>query len=178
MKKRITKDQYYMNITREVAGRTPCFRAHHGAIIVSDDQIIATGYNGAPRKTKDCYERGNCLRSELKIPSGQRYELCRSVHSEQNALINAARAGVSVLGGTLFLYSKIFDKDGNEKIINAYPCFICKKMLVNSGIKNVKCNQEDGSIKEYFIEDWVKDWQENDLIDDVEQYGTKIIKNK
>ncbi len=162
-----------MDITREVAGRAPCFRAHHGAIIVRDDQIISTGYNGAPRKTKDCYERDNCLRQELNIPSGQRYELCRSVHSEQNALINAARAGVSVLGGTLFLYSKVFDKSGDEKMINAYPCFICKKMLVNSGIKNVKCNQADGSIKEYSIDDWTKDWQEKDLVDDMEQYGVK-----
>jgi len=177
MPQRISKEQYYMNITREVSSRAPCFRAHHGAIIVREDQIISTGYNGAPRGTKDCYERNNCLRRELNIPSGQRYELCRSVHSEQNALINAARAGVSVLGSTLFLYSTVLDDNGNKKEIDSYPCFICKKMLVNSGIKNIKCNQADGTIKEYFIENWAKDWQENDLIDDMEQYGVKTIKD-
>lgn len=176
MPQRISKDQYYMNIAREVAARTPCFRAHHGAVVVCEDQIISTGYNGAPRGTKDCYERNNCLRQKLNIPSGQRYELCRSVHSEQNAIINAARAGVSLLGAKIYIYTKTFDKDGNENIVNAYPCFICKKMIVNAGIEKIICNQKDGSFKEYKIKDWVNDWQKNDLIDDIEQYGVKAFK--
>ena len=177
MPKRISKDQYYINIAREVASRSTCFRARHGAVIIKDDQIIATGYVGAPRKTKDCFERGNCLRREMNIPSGQRYELCRSVHSEQNAIINSARSGVSLMGAKMYLYSAKLDNDGNEIAINAYPCFICKKMIVNSGISELVSRQEDASIKIFNVEDWIKDWQEKDLIDDMEQYGTKTIKN-
>ena len=94
---KISKDEYYLNIAREVALKSTCYRANIGCLIVKDDQIIATGYIGAPRKTKDCFEHGNCLRTMLGLPHGQRYELCRSVHAEQNAIINAARAGVSLL---------------------------------------------------------------------------------
>lgn len=177
MTKRISKDQYYINLAKEASARSTCFRAKHGAIVVKDDQIVSTGYTGAPRKTKDCFERGNCLRRELGVPSGQRYELCRSVHSEQNALINAARSGANLFRGTMYLYSVKLDEDGNETIINALPCFICKKMIVNSGLENIICHQSDGSLKEYQISDWVKDWQEKDLIDDMEQYGVKTVKS-
>lgn len=178
MPKRISKDEYYMNIAREAAMRSTCFRARHGAVIIKDDQIISTGYVGAPRGTKDCFERNNCLRRELGIPSGQRYELCRSVHSEQNAIINASRAGVSVLGGKMYLYSVKLDDEGKEKFIDSYPCFICKKMIVNAGIKELVSRRSDGKLKTYAIEDWTKDWQKNDLIDDMDQYGVKTIKNK
>jgi dCMP deaminase len=178
MPKRISKQQYYMNIAREVSKQCSCFRARHGAVIVKDDQIIATGYIGAPRKTKDCLERNNCLRRELGIPSGQRYELCRSVHAEQNAIINAARAGVSILGARLFLYSVKLDEEGEETIIDALPCFICKKLIVNSGMEEVVSMRADSSMKTYQVADWVADWQENDLLDDMEQYGLKTIKEK
>lgn len=174
--KRISKKQHYMNIAREVAARTSCFRARHGVIIVKDDQIISTGYVGAPRKTKDCFERNNCLRRELNIPSGQRYELCRSVHAEQNAIINAARSGVSLYGADMYLFSEKLDENGKAEVINAYPCFICKKMIVNAGIKKMISNQKNNSLKEYKISDWIKDWQKNDLIDDMEQYGIKTVK--
>ena len=133
--KRISKKQHYMNITREVSSRCSCFRARHGAVIVKDDQIISTGYIGAPRKTKDCFERNNCLRSELGILSGQRYEMCRSVHAEQNAIINAARSGVSLYEADIYLYSEKLDENGKAEIINAYPCFICKKMILMRGLK-------------------------------------------
>jgi len=176
---RISKDQYYINIAKEVAQRGTCFRAKHGAVIVCNDQIVATGYVGAPRKTKDCLERGNCLRTELNIPSGQRYELCRSVHSEQNAIINATRSGASLLDGTLYLYSCKIIEGAEDELINALPCFICKKMIINSGIKTMVCMQKDGSIKKYEIENWIKDWQENDLIDDKDKYDAAYaIKNK
>src|SRR5512136_549287 len=102
--KRITKDEYYLGIAREVATRSTCFRRSIGAIIVRDDQIISTGYVGAPRKTRDSLQHGFCLRDRLGIPHGERYELCRSVHAEQNAIINAARAGVSLLGGDMYIY--------------------------------------------------------------------------
>ena len=167
-----------MNIAREVAVRSTCFRARHGTVIVKDDQIISTGYVGAPRKTKDCFERNNCLRRDLSIPSGQRYELCRSVHSEQNAIINAARIGANVLGAKMYLYSVKLDERGQEIPVDAYPCFICKKIIVNAGIKELVSRQKDGILITYVIDDWVKDWQEKDLLDDMEQYGIKNLLSK
>ena len=133
-----------------------------------DDQIIATGYVGAPRKTKDCIERGECLRDKLKIPHGERYELCRSVHAEMNAIINAARAGVSLLGGTIYIY--IEDRNGNP--VEAFPCFICKKMIINAGLNRVVCStKKKGVGKIYYVEDWVEDWRRKDIIDDEKKYG-------
>lgn len=168
---RLSKDEYYINIAKEVAMRSTCFRGWHGAIIVKDDQIISTGYVGAPRKTKDCFERNNCLRDKLNIPHGQQYELCRSVHAEQNAIINAARAGVSLLGAKMYIYSMILDQNMEAHIINAAPCFICKKMIINAGITEVIAIQKDNTLKISKVEDWIKDWQERDLIDDKDQYG-------
>lgn len=156
------KDRYYLNIAQEVAERSTCFRNKGGAIIVREDQIVATGYIGAPRKTKDCLERDNCLRSELNIPSGQKYELCRSVHAEMNAIINAARAGVSLLGGDMYLFCK--DRD-------SFPCFMCKKMIINAGIKRFICSTKEGEVKTFSVDDWIKGWQEKDILDDREQYG-------
>ena len=93
------KDQYYLDIAKVVSARSTCLKVLMGAIIVKEDQIIATGYVGSPRHTKSSIEHKVCLRQQLNIPSGTQYELCRSVHAEQNAIINAARAGVSLLGG-------------------------------------------------------------------------------
>ena len=168
---RMSKEQYYLNIAKQVAQRSTCFRIKFGAIIVRDDQIIATGYAGAPRKTKDCFERGNCLRNKLNIPHGERYELCRSVHAEQNAIINSARAGVSLLGGDMF----IFGEDPQGKVIDALPCFICKKMLINAGLNQVICSTKDGNFRIFKVQDWVKDWQEKDIIDDQQRYGKDTL---
>lgn len=155
------------------AKKAECFRRFSAAIIVRDGQIVATGYTGAPRKTLGCFERKNCLRNELKIPSGQRYELCRSVHAEQNAIINAARAGVSLLNGDMYIYAYSFEK---KKPINAFPCFICKKMIINAGINRVICSKKDGNFDVHNVEDWVKEWQnpEKDIIDDKHQYGEPV----
>ncbi len=166
--KRKSKHEYYLGIAKEVAERSTCFRRSIGAIIIRDDQIISTGYVGAPRKTKDSFEHGSCLRDKLNIPHGQRYELCRSVHAEQNAIINAARAGVSLLGGDMYIYGKIY---GKGTPIDAFPCFICKKMIINAGIERVICSTADGKMKMFRIKDWIKDWQEGDIIDDEHQYG-------
>lgn len=165
---RHSKDLYYLGIAREVSTRSTCFRRAIGAIIVRDDQIISTGYVGAPRKTKDSLQHGFCLRDRLGIPHGQRYELCRSVHAEQNALINAARSGVSLLGGDMYIYGS--DTAG-EKPIDAFPCFICKKMLINAGLTRVVCSTSDGGSKIFLIEDWIRDWRERDILDDEHQYG-------
>lgn len=167
-RKRISKHEYYLGIAREVARRSTCFRRSIGAIIIRDDQIISTGYVGAPRKTRDSFEHGSCLRDKLKIPHGQRYELCRSVHAEQNAIINAARAGVSLLGGDMYIFGSVY---GEETPIDAFPCFICKKMIINCGIRRVICSTKDGGMTIFQIEDWIRDWQERDIIDDEQRYG-------
>lgn len=165
---RISKHEYYLGIAKEVARRSTCFRRAIGAIIIRDDQIISTGYVGAPRKTTDSLEHGFCLRDKLKIPHGHRYELCRSVHAEQNAIINAARAGVSLLGGDMYIYGSV---SGEDKPIDAIPCFICKKMIINSGLNRVIGSTADGKFHVSKILDWIKDWQQNDIIDDQKQYG-------
>jgi len=171
--KRTSKHKYYLDIAREVSQRSTCYRRAIGAVIIRDDQIISTGYVGAPRKTKDCFEHGNCLRDKMNIPHGQRYELCRSVHAEQNAIINAARAGVSLLGGDMYIYGSIFNKDSP---IDAFPCFICKKMIINTGLKQIICSTSEGKMKIFKTADWIKDWQKHDIVDDRHQYGQAIKK--
>jgi len=166
--KRVTKDDYYLGIAREVARRGTCFRRAIGAIIVRDDQIISTGYVGAPRKTRDSLEHGFCLRDSLDIPHGQRYELCRSVHAEQNAIINAARAGVSLLGGDMYIHGAVA---AGGAPIDAFPCFICKKMLINAGLERVVCSTAGGGKRVFRIDGWIRDWRKRDIIDDRDQYG-------
>jgi dCMP deaminase len=174
--KRISKDYYYLRIARTVRERAVCIRKAFGAVIVKNDQIIATGYTGAPRKTPDCFQRGFCLRQKLNIPSGQQYELCRSVHAEQNAIINAARAGVSLLEGDLYTFGSVTK---TEEIIDAPPCMICKKMVINAGLKRVICSVHPQKtyknlgifdFKVYYVEDWIKFWQDHDITEDPDVY--------
>ena len=166
---RISKEEYYLGIAREVSRRGTCFRRSIGALIVRDDQIISTGYVGAPRKTRDSVDHGFCLRDRLGIPHGQRYELCRSVHAEQNAIINAARAGVSLLGGDMYIFGSAPETGA---VINAFPCFICKKMIINAGLVRVVCSNAEGPHAVFLIDDWAKAWREGDILDDTHQYGT------
>jgi dCMP deaminase len=168
--KRPEKDRYYLNIAKEVASRARCFRSHFGAIIVLNDQIVSTGYVGAPRKTKDCIDRGHCLRDVMKIPSGHRYEICRSVHSEQNCIINAARAGVSVFGGDMYMVG-LKVSSGVKEPIDSNPCFICKKTIMNAGLKRVISSTSDGGYKIYHIDDWINEWKIKDMIDDKDVYN-------
>lgn len=151
MTKRPEKTEYYLNIAREVCQRSTCLRRRFGAVILKNDQIISTGYVGAPRGAPNCIDIGKCPREEAKIPAGERYELCRSVHAEANAIINAARAGVSVIGGTLYLYGENVKDD---KIAEAKPCKMCKRMIINAGIEQVVVKTPDGK-KTYSIEEWV-----------------------
>lgn len=168
--KKISWEKYYLGIAKEVAKKSKCFRVKIGAVIVRDNQIISTGYIGAPRKTRDCFERGFCLRDELGIPHGQRYELCRSVHAEQNTIINAARAGVSLLGGTIYIWA--IDRKKN-KLVNAFPCFMCKKEIINAEFEKVVCSTEDGGFEIFDVELWKGEWsiEHKDIIDDKHQYG-------
>lgn len=169
---RPSKDEYYLDLARSVCRRSTCTKVEMGAVIIRDDQVVATGYSGAPRGTKSSIEHRFCLRKKLGIPSGHRYEICRSVHAEQNAIINAARAGTSLLGGDIYIYGKYRGLEGEEPL-DAFPCFICKKMLINCGLERVIVSLKDGGYKVFQIEDWVREWRKNDIIDDKYQYGEK-----
>ena len=116
-------DEYFMEMAELTAKRSSCLRRNVGAVIVKDKRAIATGYNGAPMGLAHCEEKGGCLRQQLGVPSGQRHELCRALHAEQNAIIQAASMGHAIEGGTIY--------------ITHQPCVICAKMIVNAGIKRI-----------------------------------------
>ncbi len=172
MYKKISKDEYYLKIAETVAIKSNCLSTAIGCVIVKNDEIISTGYVGAPRKTMDCTELGYCIRRRENVKSGTGYERCRSVHAEMNAIINSARSGTSLFDGDMFLFAS--RKDGDNLItINAYPCLLCKKMIINSGIKRFVGNNEKGVPRVYFISDWVHDWKTlEDLANDKDQYYT------
>jgi dCMP deaminase len=149
---RITKPQYYLNIAKEVARRSTCLRRHYGAVIVNNDQIVSTGYAGAPRHTANCTEIGTCIRIKLGVPKGEHYEWCRAVHAEQNAIIHAPR--FDMMGATLYLVGVA--PDNGAVIEGAEPCRICKRMIINAGIKDVFIETAPGRFKIQLVEDWVK----------------------
>jgi len=120
--KRPSWDEYFMDIARLVAKRSTCLRRQVGAVVIKDKNILTTGYNGTPSGITHCSETG-CLREKLAVPSGQRHELCRGLHAEQNAIIQAAKHGINIQGGTLFCTHS--------------PCIICSKMIINSGIQRI-----------------------------------------
>jgi dCMP deaminase len=151
--KRPSKTEYYLNIAMEVSKRATCIRRRWGAIIVKNDQIISSGYVGAPRGTPNCLDLDYCPREKAGIPAGERYELCRSVHAEMNAIINAARAGVSLLGGTMYLYG---ENVKDNSIADAKPCKLCRRVIINAGIKKVVAKTKDG-YKEFNVDDWAKE---------------------
>ena len=140
MKPRPSKVDYYLNIALDVSARGTCLRRNFGAVIVKDDAIVSTGYTGAPRGLPNCSDLGVCERDRQGIPSGERYELCRSVHAEMNAIINAGRD--KTLGATLYLAG--FDVKSGA-VIDAEPCFLCKRIILNAGIFKVICRNQDGS---------------------------------
>jgi dCMP deaminase len=147
------KTNYYLDIADAVLGRGTCLRRNFGAIIVSNDQIVSTGYSGAPRGRHNCSDTGQCIRQDLNIPRGERFEMCRSVHAEANAIIHAARS--DMLGGTLYLVGR---EVGSGQIVeNANSCSMCKRMIINAGIKNVIVrNSEDTYINIAVYGDWVE----------------------
>ena len=116
-------DEYFMEMAELTAKRSTCLRRHVGAVIVKDKHIIATGYNGAPRGVAHCSDIGGCLREEMHVPSGERHELCRALHAEQNAIIQAATLGQSIEEGDIYITNQ--------------PCVICAKMIINAGIKRI-----------------------------------------
>lgn len=120
---RITWDEYFMKMAELVATRSTCLRRQIGAVIVKDRRVIATGYNGAPKGLPHCEEAGGCLREQMDVPSGERHELCRALHAEQNAIIQAATLAQSVEDGTIYITNQ--------------PCVICAKMIINAGIRRI-----------------------------------------
>ena len=116
-------DEYFMGMAELTAERSTCLRRHVGAVIVKDKHIVATGYNGAPRGLAHCGDLGGCLREKLGVPSGERHELCRALHAEQNAIIQAATLGISIEGASIY--------------ITHQPCVICAKMIINAGIDKI-----------------------------------------
>lgn len=151
---RTDKINYYLDIAETVLERGTCLRRNFGAIIVKNDQIISTGYVGAPRGRKNCIDLGVCVRENLKVPRGERYELCRSVHAEQNAIIHASRD--DMIGSTLYLVGK--DAKTGEYVENASACSMCKRMIINAGIEQVIIRNN----KTYYTVVNVSDWVFND----------------
>ena len=150
---RPTKREHFFNRAKVVAERSTCLRRRVGAIIVNKDGVeLSSGYSVAPRNMKHCTDIGECLRMDLKIPSGQHYELCRSVHAEQNAIINAARTGASIVGGEMYISSEKLegaysDEEEERKIYG--PCIICKKEIINAGLTAVHMKEEGIGEKSY-----------------------------
>ena len=151
MDERRDKDNYYLDIADSVSQRATCLRRKYGAIIVLNDEIIATGYNGAPRGRKNCPDIGECLRDALKIPSGERYELCRSVHAEANAIISAARR--DMMGAVLYLTGR--NAKTNEYLSDTSCCAMCRRLVINSGIVKTICRVSKHEFVEYQTRDLV-----------------------
>ena len=150
---RTNKQNYYLDIADAVLERSTCLRRKYGAIIVRNDEIISTGYNGAPRGRKNCSDLGGCMREKLGIPSGERYELCRSVHAEANAIISAARR--DMLDATLYLAGR--DAKTNEILPDTTSCSMCRRMIINSGINKIVCRTGEGEFKVTHVRDWIFD---------------------
>ena len=150
---RIDKDNYYLDIAEKVLERGTCLRRNFGAIIVNHDEIISTGYVGAPRGRKNCCDLKYCMREKLQIPRGERYELCRSVHAEQNAIISARRK--DMLGATLYLVG--INYDDYSYVENARPCALCKRMIINAGIKQVIVRDSKTEYTVIDVSDFIRD---------------------
>ena len=151
---RVDKVNYYLDIAEAIAERGTCLRNNYGSVIVKNDEIISTGYTGSPRGRKNCIDLGYCTRGNKTDLKGAGYELCRSVHSEQNAIISAKRG--DMIGATLYLVG--INKRNGEYKENNKPCTLCKRMIINAGIEKVIMRDNK---KDYRVE-YTKDWIEND----------------
>ena len=154
MDNRTSKQNYYLDIADSVLERSTCLRRKYGAIIVRNDEIISTGYHGAPRGRRKCSDLGRCTRETLRIPSGERYELCRSVHAEANAIISASRR--DMIGASIYLVGR--DARTGELLHDAMSCSMCKRQIINAGIDRVIIRTGETE----YITIPVSDWVEND----------------
>jgi dCMP deaminase len=154
------KDTYYLGIAKAISARSPCLRRQFGAIIVVGDAIVSTGYNGPARGVNNCSL--GCLKDKMKAPSYSAYDWCPGVHAEENAVVNAARSGVSVLGGTIYVVG--ITPDGKETV--SKPCNRCSRIIINAGIKKVVTIDGPGKVLVYNPEDWAKEdtkWYETNM---------------
>ena len=150
---RVTKQNYYLDIAQTVSERSTCLRKRYGAIIVKNDSIISTGYNGAPRGRKNCSDLGHCMRNKLGVPRGERYELCRSVHAEANAIIAAPRD--QMLDATLYMVC--INSETGELETGTCSCMMCKRMVINAGISKVVVRDTRNDYREINVNDWIED---------------------
>ena len=149
---RVSKHNYYLDIAQTVSERATCLRRRFGAVIVKNDTIISTGYNGAPRGRKNCTDICSCVRENLNIPRGERYELCRSVHAEANAIIAASRE--NMLGSILYMCCTD-PKDGNV-VGSICSCAMCKRMIINAGIEQVITREDSEKYTVHNVSDWIE----------------------
>lgn len=161
---RIDKINYYLDIAETVLKRSTCIRRQFGAVIVKNDEIISTGYNGSPRGRKNCSDIGLCIRSKLNIPRGERYELCRSVHAEQNAIISASRN--ELIGSTIYLACH----DAITQILdgNVEPCSMCRRFIINAGIDKVIIRTTSTDFKIINVNDWIIN---DESLEGINEYG-------
>lgn len=151
MRERRDKVNYYLDLAESVSQRGTCLRRNYGAVIVKNDEVISTGYVGAPRGRKNCNDIGTCIREEMKIPRGERYELCRSVHAEANAIISASRD--KMIGSSMYLAG--IDARTGAYISNSNSCSMCKRMIINAGIEKVYVRDDKNSYREVIVQDWI-----------------------
>jgi len=151
MSDRVSKNNYYLDIAQTVAERGTCLRRHFGAIIVKNDVIISTGYNGSPRGRENCSDLNFCVRENLNIPRGERYELCRSVHAEANAIIAASRE--QMLESTLYMVC--VDPKTKEVVSGTNSCSMCKRLIINAGISNVVVRDTENEYRIINVRDWI-----------------------
>jgi len=151
MDNRTNKELYYLDIADSVLRRSTCLRRKYGAIIVRNDEIISTGYNGAPRGRRNCSDMDFCLRDHLEVPSGERYELCRSVHAEANAIISAPRK--DMMGAILYLSGR--NAKTNEFLDDTTPCAMCRRLIINAGISTVVARISEDTFIKTNVRDWV-----------------------
>lgn len=155
MERRIDKINYYLDIAETVLSRSTCIRRAFGAVIVKNDEIVSTGYNGAPRGRENCTDTNNCMRLAMDIPRGQRYELCCSVHAEANAIISASRA--DMIDSSLFLVG--IERNTKNYVQNAECCAMCKRLVINAGIKEVYCRLNTEEYIRFDVKnDWIDNW--------------------
>lgn len=146
------KMNYYLDIAQTVCERGTCLRRIFGAIIVNNDEIISTGYNGAPRGRQNCIDLGVCRREKHNIPRGERYEMCRSVHAEANCIISAERS--DMIGSTLYLVC--IDPLTRKPVANTTSCAMCKRLVINAGIKKVVVRETEEEYSIYNVSDWIE----------------------
>lgn len=153
------KVNYYLDVADSILNRGTCLRRNYGAVIVNNDEIISTGYNGAPRGTANCCDTGKCYRKEHNVPHGTQYEACKSVHGEMNAILSASRK--DMIGGDLYLVG--FDEETGDYVKDANCCTLCKRMIINAGIKRVYIRTESPAYKEIDVQDWIDNDKYMDL---------------